>query len=502
MKNFGKGVVLGYIGLALHYIFNFLLVPLMIAGFGDSEYGVYKIVTAVSSYFMLADGGLSNTTTKFITEYRIENDEKKKKNFCFIVFGYYICISIVLAVITEGLVFYMPYIYEKSLDVNEIILAQKMIMPLAFTCIVKLFTSLFRGYIKAYERFDISKWGEIFQNILRFLGIYYAIIYGKGAWGAVCVDLVISTLLLLYYLAYSILKLKFKMSYRGITKKRIRGVFNYSGLILLEVIAFQIVWTIDTIVLGIFTSSVTVTIYSIAVTINSYFQSISNVTGEFLMPSVVKAVKEKKNILEITNNMIMYGRYKLMLLLLMIIGLITLGKNFILLWVGDDCREAYYLLIILIVPQLFTQVLDYAGNLMWAYEKQKQRAIIMILVAGVNIVCTIIGVKYWGIYGAAISTAVSVLSGQGFVSVIYYHKILNLDMLRFYREIFQRLGVCILVTVLIGFGIAQIPALSWLIFLVQMFVVIAIYSLLIWTLALNEQEKRGIVDKLCVLVRK
>ena len=74
-----KGAIISYISIFLNIIISLVYTPWMINKIGVSDYGLYSLVTAFLSYFLL-DFGLSGTITRFIAKYRAEGNEVKVSN--------------------------------------------------------------------------------------------------------------------------------------------------------------------------------------------------------------------------------------------------------------------------------------------------------------------------------------------------------------------------------------------------------------------------------------
>jgi len=60
--------------------------------------------------------------------------------------------------------------------------------------------------------------------------------------------------------------------------------------------------------------------------------------------------------------MIKVGRIQLMLVGLLIIGFIIMGKEFMILWMGESFSVSYYVTILLILPCIITLTQDIANT--------------------------------------------------------------------------------------------------------------------------------------------
>lgn len=164
-----------------------------------------------------------------------------------------------------------------------------------------------------------------------------------------------------------------------------------------------------------------------------------------------------------------------------------------LLWVGEGYEEAYIVAVLLMFAYAIDIIQGTVGiSVLQVLNKYSFRAKCMFTIALVNIVLTVIGVEVWGIEGAAIATAVSMLIGSGLIMNIYYRKVIGLNIGLFWKEmmkIFLLWGVCIG----IGYGLSFLSFRQlWAEFLVQGILFVVIYFVLAYFFVMNEYEKEQV----------
>ena len=117
------------------------------------------------------------------------------------------------------------------------------------------------------------------------------------------------------------------------------------------------------------------------------------------------------------------------------------------------------------------------------------------LIAIINIVTTFILVKRVGIVGAALSTAGATVFGNGLLMNWYYTKKINIDIKRFWHEIFKLFLPMVFATAVIKIIYSTfIVARSWL----SIFLAVLLYFLLqfsiLWFAGFNDYEKKLITS--------
>ena len=71
-----SGVFLTYCTQGVHILTGLLYTPIMLRLLGQSEYGLYQLVSSVVSYLSLLSLGFSTGYIRFYSRYKIQDDEK------------------------------------------------------------------------------------------------------------------------------------------------------------------------------------------------------------------------------------------------------------------------------------------------------------------------------------------------------------------------------------------------------------------------------------------
>src|SRR5690554_4612090 len=89
------GAVLSYISMALGYIVSILYTPVMLRLLGQSEYGLYNLVSSVVSYLGILNFGFGSAYMRYYSRYKVQ-DEKEK---IAILNGMFLTIFVVIGLI-------------------------------------------------------------------------------------------------------------------------------------------------------------------------------------------------------------------------------------------------------------------------------------------------------------------------------------------------------------------------------------------------------------------
>ena len=198
------------------------------------------------------------------------------------------------------------------------------------------------------------------------------------------------------------------------------------------------------------------------------------------------------------------GRIQLLILGLILTGFVSFGQEFILLWVGSGYEAAFSVAFIVLVPLTIPLVQNVGIAILQAKNKHQFRSLAYLVCALLNVVISIVLVPTVGITGAAWGTAIGLTLGNIIVINIYYHRVIGLEIPRFFIELSQGILPILLLMLAVGAGINRLwGANSWLNLLAKITAFALLYAVGMWTVGMNTYEKRLILpESVCAAFRR
>ena len=491
------GVLLSYVLMIFEVLSTLLLTPFIIRTLGQAEYGVYKLSASINAYLLLLDLGVGNAITRYIAKFRVTKEKEQERRFLGIATLYYIVIAIIALIVGAVLVAILPTAFAKGLSLEEMSLAQKLLGITMINSAVTLGTAAYNNVIIAYEKFYISKGYSIVQIILRMVLTYIALKMEMGSIGIVSVNLLMTVLCRSFFVYYVLIKLKLKPQLHGIDFSFVKEIVAYSSLILLQMIATQLNSTVDQILIGslVSASSVILAVYGVGTQIVQYFQSIGSAFNGVLMPGVVKMVENKGSPKQITDEMIRIGRIILIVLSLIWSVFLVNGQEFINLWAGNDNKQAYFVAIILMTAYTLAISQAIGTQILWAMNEHREQAYLKITIVLLNILLTILLIKWNPLIGATLGTFISLMLGDVGVMNYIFVKKLNLNLIIYYKNLFRGIIICIPLSISLGYLANMIMPEGWIWFFVKSFIMVMFYGIFMLLFGFNEYEK-GLVNSI------
>lgn len=487
------GLILSYIVMASNFAIGLVYTPYLIRCLGPSEYGTYNYVNSVVQYLTLLTCGFGSAYLKFASPYKHNKDEEGIANvnglflFLFIIMGTIaLLVGAVMTINSEALL-------AGKLTVAELQTGKKLMLILVINVFMSFPISVFNSFVIANERFVFQKTLALISSVITPVVSAICLYCGQRAIGlalcALCVNLFINTSTVLF----CIFKLKMRFGFKNLQRDIIREVFVFSSFLLLSMVVDQINWSLDKFILGKVCGTAAVAIYTVGATINSYYMSIGEAISNVYVPTVYQLLSKQDGDREASKLMTRLGRVQFCVLMLIITGFITFGKEFVLLWVGADYEDSYYIIIILMASVTIPEIQKIGLEIQKAKNLHKFRSMVYIIIALVNIVITIPLAKFLGPVGSAIGTAITVIVGNGIVMNIYYYKVVHVDIPRFWSEV-SKLFPAVIGVLLVGIGVKSVITISsWLTLSCGILLYTGLYIVIVYNFALNKSEKKEVL---------
>lgn len=495
MKNQRKiGAILSYVSIAASTLVQLLYTPFLISKLGQSEYGLYSLINSVIGYLTVLDLGFGNAIIVYTAKYRAQGkyeEEKKLHGMFRIIFR---IIGLIAGLIGIILFLNVNRLFGSTMTPLELKEARIMMLILAFNLMVTFNFSIYSSIISAYEKFTYQKIMAILNTLMKPLLMIPLLFMGYKAVAMTIVITIINVSILVSNYLFCRKKLNIKIKFRGFDKKLFKVILGYSIWIFIGVIVDKANWSVDQFILGSVAGTVAVSLYSAAATVNHLFINLSTAISSVLLPKVSKMIAKKSSDEELTNEFIKVGRIQYLIVFLMASGLTLFGKEFFIAWVGKKFITSYYIAIILIIPLCLPLIQNLGISIMQAKNMHKFRSIVLFMIAVANVAISIPLAKLYGGIGSAIGTSLSLIIGNVIIMNIYYQKKVGINVIKFWKEIFQ-MTITFIIPIAIILIIMNLITLHGYIHVIVFGGIYSLmYALVCYALVMNNYEKR-IIDK-------
>lgn len=435
MNQLKAGAVLSYISIFLTFAVGLLYTPILIRMLGQTDYGVYSLVLALSSYLSILDMGLGNSIIRYIARNREIGDSKSESDLIGQFLKLFTLIAIMTIIIGGIIYLNMPKLFENSLSQSSIETAQIMVIILTFNYALSFPLNVYSAIAQAYERFIFLKLSNIIRIITIPIFSLIALFLGKGLIAITLITTIVNVSILVIAVLYCKIKLKIKTTFSPISKNFKKEIYIYSSFIFISAVADKLYWQTDQILLGILTNPEVVAVYAIAIQLILIFASLSNAISSLFLPKLSQIVSNGENFALLNQIFIKVSKYQFIIVSLVFSGFILFGKEFIVIWADENYKQAYYIVIIIMLPFFVDLIQNLALMIMQAKGLYYFRAILLLACSILNFIISIPIIKLYGSFGTAIVTAIFVMIGNVIILNFYFHIKLKLDMFNYWKHI-------------------------------------------------------------------
>lgn len=486
------GAILSYLITILNMMVSLIYTPVMIRLLGQSEYGLYTLVGSVVSYLSIFSLGFSGAYLRFFSRYDSKNDEKgvAKLN------GMFLTLFLVMGLMafTCGMVLscFTEEVFGTNLTVLELQKAEILMKFLVVNIVLTFPSSVMDSIIGSQEEF-------LFQRIVTLAGIVCnpficlpLLIAGYGSVAVVAVTTGITLLKLVVNSWYCIKKLHTQFDFKNFDWSLLKEMSGFSFFLFLNMIIDQINWSIDKFVLGRVAGTVAVAVYGAGAQINSLYINFSSAISSVFAPRINRIAQLDKTTMckEFTVLFIKVGRIQALILLLIASGVVIFGEFFVTdVYTSKEYKDAYVVALFLILPVTIPLIQNLGIEIQRAVNKHKVRSVIYIIMAVLNAMVSIPLAKQFGPIGCAMGTAGSLLLANGLIMNIYYHKVIGIDIIEFWKSI-GSLCKGMMIPIALGCFIMNKITFDGIIeFLLWILLYSCVYVVSMWMLGMNSFEK-------------
>ena len=493
------GAIISYIALFVNVLIGLLYTPWLINTIGKSDYGFYTL--AMSIIGLLAfDFGLGHATTKFVSQYLAEGRQDKVDNLLGLIYKLYLWVDAVLIIVLGVMYFFLPQIYT-GLTPNEMERFSKVFLMAALFCVISFPFIPLNGILTSYEKFIQLKTCDLIHKLFIVVTMSVCLLLGHGLYALVLVNSIAGILVIglkLWVVKKDTpLSVNLKFKDNGILKTIGKFILWVTVAALMQRLIFNIAPSI----LGILSDSTAIAILGIVITLEGYVYLFANAINGMFLPRVSRLLKDNDNdaILELMTRV---GRLQIYVIGFICVCLISLGKHFVSVWIGDGYELVYPCLLLVVIPSFFHLPQEIGHTCVIAANKVKKQAIVYVVMGLANVILSIPLTMQFGVIGMCASIFVAYLIRTIGLDIIFY-KDLHINIAKFFRNSFLKMLIPLLLSCIIGISInILLPIGGWLGLTVKGVCVFASFAFVMWITCMNKYEKDLVITPIRKMIKK
>ncbi len=495
------GAVLSYVYIAVNTLIMLVYQPILLRMLGTSEFGLYQLAASVINYLTVMDFGFGNGIVVYTAKYhesgKFDAERKLHGMFAIIYWG----IGLVAAAIGLTVAFNVDIIFAASLTAGEIGKCKILMLILTANMALTFPLSIYSNIIIAYEKFIFSKVASILRVLLTPMMMLPLLMFGADSVVLVSILSAVNIGILLANMFFCTKKLGVKVGFAGFDRVIFKEIFSYSVFIFIAEIVDKVNWVVDQMILGITCGTSEVTVYSMASNYNQMVLILSGALSGVMLPKISKMVTRKAPDSELNREFIKTSRLQILTIFLVASGFALFGQKFVIWHAGEECRNSYWVALILILASAIPITQSIAINIVKAKNLFKFRAYMLLAMAIANVGISIPLALRFGSIGSALGTAIALVVANIIIINIYYHKRCGIDMIEYWKTA-SVMTVKMLPSMAITYALKsfiQIDGLGELIVFAPIYVIL--YCASSYLFIMDDYEK-GLIKKISGKLRR
>ncbi|WP_261720885.1 lipopolysaccharide biosynthesis protein [Weissella cibaria] len=430
------GAILAYINIFMKNLVNFIYIPLLLRFVGGENYGLYQMTNQVVGALSLLAMGLSASYIRFFWKTKKSDGDVGVAKLNGIYLSYFIFIGVISLLVGGVLTINIDELFNQTFTIDQLKTMRVLMIILVINISITFISSIFDSYIVANERYIVEQSRLLLSTLVQPIGTVLLLFLGFGVIGISIIQLITTVVFIIWNIIYAFKKLEMKIEFIHLrdTLTKGREIFAFSGFILLNQVVDTINNNFSSVMVGSIVGPMGVAIFAVANQIKNMFYQITFTISRMYVSKINRMVSSDATNEELTTIMIKIGRMQLFLLSTVFGLFVLIGKMFIDLWAGHNYGEAYWIVIIMMVPLIVPLSQNIGLEIQKAKNLHKFRIMLMCVSAIFNLVISYFAIKKTGVLGASLGFSISTLIVNVIIVNVYNHNIVKLDMVRYWRE--------------------------------------------------------------------
>lgn len=499
-RRMGRNIKYVASGNIVAVIVSFFLLPFIIKSVGKEMYGIYILTLTLTGYFQLLDFGMMSAVTKYVAEYIGSGDKKGITEVSSLTFSMFTLIG----AITAGILLVLSYTVTNifKLEPANYYILRQLLWIAAFFALFNWPLNIFRSTISAAQKYNLIAMINISFQIIRAVLLVSLLLNG---YGIITLMLVTQSLNLIqgitYYFMSKMCIEGFKIYFPYFNQRVFSNVFSFSFYVFMRGISGMMGKKVDILLISIFLPISYVSVYAVAQTIQYHLSKLPPifVTPAWPLCAELQGKREydKQRILLLKGT-----KHILAIFVPITIIIMFYARPFILNWMGSGFEESIAVVWIFSIYIMIASVISLASSLLTAKGIVKEPFWLVFSSSLLNLFLSLVLVQFFGIYGIALGTALSVIFVKVMGLIWITCKYFDLKLSEFLSKVVLTNIPIFFITAIMGsFGISYFYPHNLFNTLAQMAFIYCAVMLFNFILS-NRSQKHELIDMLGIKNKK
>jgi O-antigen/teichoic acid export membrane protein len=403
-----RNVSVNYLVTGTELLIGLFMLPFNVAHLGQSAYGLWVLAASVTVYFSMLDMGYGVAQVRFAAHYRAKRDTEALNQIASTMFCVFTAVGLaaytIAVVIALNLESFFRLTADQATTGRGVLLMVSAYVALGFPF------SVFGGIVNGFQRTYLNGIVAFITAVVVALVNVLVLRAGYGLFELVAAT---TSVRILSYFGYALNAYRvfpaLRIRLKSFSWVRLREVTGFSVFILLIDLANKLNYSTDTIVIGIFLSTVAVAVWAVAQRLIEIVQRITDQLNSALFPVVVDSSTIQHT--ERLQKILLQGtRLSLAMVVPLATGLALLARPAVITWVGADFAGSIPIIHVLSIAVAIRVGNATSSMILKGSGEHRLLAIANIVMAVSNLLLSLLLVQWYGLIGVAVGTLLPLMA--------------------------------------------------------------------------------------------
>lgn len=474
-------------------LIGLIVTPIVLTYLDTTEYGIWVVIGSVLGYVGLMDFGVTGATAAIAAKHNTQVNDHHINTVINNAFVMQSLIAMLILIVGFTVSFYFPDMFQMGAYSKEDAWLVFVMAIIGYA--ISFPPKSLKGLIQARQMISLSIWLEFFLFLFTTLLNLAMLDAGFGLLALPAGTIVMRLLaypLFFYFAKKAYPRLGFDLSVISIAN--MKEIFGISAYWFVGMIAAMVIYSTDTILIGMFLSTAMVTLYALTFRLTEVIREFIYSISFTMMPAIGQIMGEG-NALKARE---IYLRSQPVILSLGAIGAIFVyffNSHFVRFWVGEK-YDAGDSLALIFAAAMFISIVFHASSLVISADlKLKGVTVVRIIEAGINIALSVWLVRIYGLMGVALGTLIAGLLTSFWLVPYMAMRHLGISVTQWIRVIVLKTAAVFVVTLVWTYGLKHL----WSFGSVGVAGSVLLFGFgavsTVWWIAMDEQTKRMVRAK-------
>jgi O-antigen/teichoic acid export membrane protein len=382
---------------------GFLMMPFLVGHLGSSTYGVWIALSTLTGAYFLLDLGLTTAVMRYVAAALGNAEDRRVNEIVSTALALYIGLGIVVMGLSVLVAAVAPrWIEDASIEQS----VRHAVLILGLNMAVSFPARSIAGVVQARLRHDLVALAGIVGLVVQTSLNVWAVLGNYGivglAYGILAAGLLQNVLVVFFSKR---LFAPLRVAPGLVRRALLPELFSYSAWSFAVQIGEQFRSRSDPFVIGALFSAAAITTYTVGAQLAEYYLLMLLQATNFVVPVLTRYIARGRTE-DLRESTLFLIRLNAALGVFGVAGLVSLGRDFITVWMGSEFAQAYWILLVLLSGCLIQFVSTPLESLLYAAGQHRKLAALVAVEGVAKVVLAILLGRSLGLVGVAFGTVI------------------------------------------------------------------------------------------------